>query len=27
MITLTRVLAQEVGMDGVTVNAICPASS
>ncbi|RAZ92599.1 3-oxoacyl-ACP reductase [Mesorhizobium hawassense] len=24
VITLTRVLAQEVGMDGVTVNAICP---
>jgi 3-oxoacyl-[acyl-carrier protein] reductase len=24
VITLTRVLAQEVGMDGITVNAICP---
>ena len=24
VITLTRVFAQEVGMDGVTVNAICP---
>jgi NAD(P)-dependent dehydrogenase (short-subunit alcohol dehydrogenase family) len=24
VITLTRVLAQEIGMDGVTVNAICP---
>lgn len=24
VITLTRVLAQEAGMDGVTVNAICP---
>lgn len=24
VITLTRVLAQEVGMDGVTVNALCP---
>ena len=24
VITLTRVLAQEVGVDGVTVNAICP---
>jgi NAD(P)-dependent dehydrogenase (short-subunit alcohol dehydrogenase family) len=24
VVTLTRVLAQEVGMDGVTVNAICP---
>ncbi len=24
VITLTRVLAQEVGMDGVTVNAVCP---
>lgn len=24
VITLTQVLAQEVGMDGVTVNAICP---
>jgi len=24
VMTLTRVLAQEVGMDGVTVNAICP---
>jgi NAD(P)-dependent dehydrogenase (short-subunit alcohol dehydrogenase family) len=24
VITLTRVLAQEVGADGITVNAICP---
>lgn len=24
VITLTRVLAQEVGMDGITVNAVCP---
>jgi 3-oxoacyl-[acyl-carrier protein] reductase len=24
VITITRVLAQEVGMDGVTVNAVCP---
>ena len=24
VITLTRVLAQEIGMDGITVNAVCP---